>query len=151
MALWSRVTPGNPLLLSEGKRATLPSSLVGSKQLGRHLSATQSPGSALPRQQDGKERKFWEAEGGGISLLPNALIYALIYFHICHLQAELNLSSKEQRSCFGWGWDENRVAVEWNCVDPSQLSSLWCHWLFQHHQSVKLLPKCEIAKDVNLP
>ena len=66
--------------------------------------------SASPAGWEGKE--VLEAEGGGISLLPNSLIYAVIYFHICHLRAELTLSSKEQSCCFGWGWDENRVAVE---------------------------------------
>lgn len=95
-----------------GERCHVPSPLVGSAQLGRHQSAAPSPGSALPRRQDGKEKEFWEAERGGSSLLPKSLIYAVIYFHICHLRAELHLSSEEQWSCFGWGRDEHRVAVE---------------------------------------
>lgn len=70
------------------------------------------PRSALPHGRVGRKGKFWEAVGGGISLLPNSLIYAVIYFHICHLQAALKLFSEEQRSRFGWGWDEDGLAVE---------------------------------------
>lgn len=61
----------------------------------------------------GREGKEVLGSWGRRNFPPAELIYAAIYFPICHLQAGLNLSSTEQRSCSGWGWDETRVAVEW--------------------------------------